>query len=144
MVKHIIFIVTLCIISINYAQERTDSIKCNINVLLKFDNNLDSLDTNSAREFFLTFDKACKNNAEYSEWSNELLFKFLDRYPRKFINVLLLKEKYDLISIFKNLESPINDGFDLDKIYKGVEAIDLHNSVKKEILKRIKIALNNH
>jgi hypothetical protein len=68
----------------------------------------------------------------------------LDKYPRKFIDVLSLKEKYDFKNIFENLKSPVNDGFNLAKIKKNVEAIKLKNPIKREIIRRINIALNKN
>ncbi len=137
------FIVGLVIVSfnINFAQIKIDTLKCNINILKSFNESLDSLQINIAKEFFLTFNDTCSNNAEYSEWSNELLFDYLAKYPKNFIEVLSLDEKYQLNIIYKNLESPINDNYDLEKIYKKIEIINTQSPIKKEILKRIKIAL---
>ncbi len=73
-----------------------------------------------------------------------MLLNFLDKYPRKFIDVLSLKEKYDFKNIFENLKSPVNDGFNLAKIKKNVEAIKLKNPIKREIIRRINIALNKN
>ena len=136
-------IVGLVIVSfnINFAQIKIDTLKCNINILKSFNESLDSLQINIAKEFFLTFNDTCSNNIEYSEWSNELLFDYLSKYPKNFIEVLSLDEKYKLNVIYKNLESPINDNYDLEKIYKKIEMINTQSPIKKEILKRIKIAL---
>ena len=136
-------IVGLVIVSfnINFAQIKIDTLKCNINILKSFNESLDSLQINIAKEFFLTFNDTCSNNIEYSEWSNELLFDYLSKYPKNFIEVLSLDEKYKLNVIYKNLESPINDNYDLENIYKKIEIINTQSPIKKEILKRIKIAL---
>ena len=137
------FIVGLVIVSfnINFAQIKIDTLKCNIKILKSFNESLDSLQINIAKEFFLTFNDTCSNNTEYSEWSNELLFDYLAKYPKNFIEVLSLDEKYQLNIIYKNLESPINDNYDLENIYKKIEIINTQSPIKKEILKRIKIAL---
>ena len=136
-------IVGLVIVSfnINFAQIKIDTLKCNIKILKSFNESLDSLQINIAKEFFLTFNDTCSNNTEYSEWSNELLFDYLAKYPKNFIEVLSLDEKYQLNIIYKNLESPINDNYDLENIYKKIEMINTQSPIKKEILKRIKIAL---
>ena len=132
----------LLVIGINYAQTNVASIKCNLKALNKLYTNLDSLDINTAREFFLTFSDRCNSKVEYLEWSNELLFQFLQKNPEKFIEALSYGKNYELDNIYKNLESPIHDGIDLNKIFNKVEAIELHSSIKQEILKRIKSALS--
>ncbi|NWG28328.1 MAG: hypothetical protein HXY48_07315 [Ignavibacteriaceae bacterium] len=143
MLRKILLLIIFSFISNIYGQTDLDSIKCNLNVLLKFNNSLDSIDTDLAIGFFQTFDESCENKVEYSEWSNELLFKFLENDPTKFILVLSIKAGYDLDFLFKNLESPIHDSFNLEKMYSEVENIDMDNYIKEEVLKRINIAKSN-
>ncbi len=52
MFKRIILILTVCLINITHSQVKTDTLKCNGNVLLKFAKSIDSLDTKIAKELF--------------------------------------------------------------------------------------------
>ena len=87
-----------------------DSIQCSSEVLLATQQNIDDLDIIAIHNFLRTFDKECRNNAEYSEWSNELLFELLDKNIEALVNEL---SKPDLNSamIIDELESPITDKY---------------------------------
>lgn len=81
---------------------QVDTLKCNTEILLKVYQNKDSLDEETLHQFFLTFGEECINNAEYSEWSNELLFDILQLYPAQIIIFLKTMKKFKVSSFLKN------------------------------------------
>src|SRR5687768_7465593 len=67
--------------------------RCDIAVLGQIDRNIENLKEKEIKDFLLTFDTSCNNNVEYSEFSNELLFKILDKHTLTILTVLESKEK---------------------------------------------------
>jgi len=55
-----------------------DCDKCDTDKLIELSENLDNLNYETVKNFICTFDLTCKNNIEFSEWSNELLFKLIE------------------------------------------------------------------
>lgn len=94
---------------------------CNINAVVKFENNFNNLNEELITEFLCTFDSLCKMNVEYSEYSNEMLFRFLDKYPDQYLvnmmNRHLLKTQ---AYIFQVLSEPINDEFNIDTLINRI------------------------
>jgi hypothetical protein len=92
-------------------------------------------------DFLLTFDKECRNNVEYSEVSNELLFTILDKQTEL---ILLTLKKYEKsISsdlIIEELTTPINDSFDLKQLIKKVAKTSADNDLKRKVIDNLKIA----
>lgn len=138
-----LFIGFILLTGLIWGQNIPDTLHCNGNILSEFSNGLDSLSYQTARKFLLTFDERCENNVEYSEWSNELLFKFVESNPLMLIEILTKEEGIKANYIIKVLEQPLDDGIDLKTIYNKVEKVDLNSEVKVNILKSIKIAIDN-
>jgi len=139
-----IIISFIIISSVIYGQSSIDTLHCNHEILMEFHNNVDSLDIQIAEKFLLTFDEKCFNNVEYSEWSNALLYKFLDVNPQMLIELLSAEGSYNIGYICKNLEEPIHDGFDLKSIFEKVEKVNIESVIKEKVLKSIRIAINNY
>jgi hypothetical protein len=91
--------------------------------------------------FLLTFDDECRNNVEYSEWSNELLFELLDKQTELIVKTIAHQTKrIELDEILKNLEDPVNDSFNVKSIITKVDKVNFNPEVKNEIINRLKIA----
>ncbi len=115
----------------------TTKIHCNINILKNISEKLDNLTEKDLNLFLMTFDKKCKNNIEYEEFSNELLFQILDKYPFQTIKILNRNNKISLPVILNELKEPVNDGIDLNKIIK-----QLKNNPNRLSLKILRILKN--
>jgi hypothetical protein len=144
MIKKIIFISIFIFTGFSFGQTNPDSLKCNRNILLEFDNHLDSLNNKLAKDFLHTFDKSCSNNVEFSEWSNELLFQFIEHYPDIFIKLLSSKEIFDTTYIYKNLETPVNDGINLEKIRANIKSVKSNSPIKAKLLECINNAISKN
>ena len=129
--------------------ERVDSVDCqpcDINSLADFEKKIDTCSKRDAVAFFCLFDRDCANSVEFSEFSNELLFVFLQKKPQLFVEALNdLSSQDKLYVILEELESPIHDGFDIDAIINSLEQVVVApplNDLKGKIVKALKIALS--
>ena len=115
------------LISINLiAQNQCE--KCDINKLVVVDNHLDSLTYQIVKEFLCTFDDTCKTNSEYSEWSNEILYKVIEKAPEIFFQVIT-KEQIDNKILLEEIENPILD-YDYLKIYNKIKVTKAPKDLK--------------
>jgi len=62
-------------------KEEVGSIKCSSDALLEVSENLSNLNKSHIDLLLRTFSVECQNNAEYSQWSNELLFEVINTNP---------------------------------------------------------------
>jgi hypothetical protein len=112
--------------------------KCDINVLIPISKNLGHATKQQIRDFLLTLGETCKNNAEFSQWSNELLFDLLDKQTEITLRVIEQNEKnIELEVIFNDLENPLLDRVNIKDLRQRVEKIKLSTSLKQKILKAL-------
>jgi hypothetical protein len=119
-----------------------DAQKCNSTILTHISVNLDKpLKEDDILQFLLTFGSACKNNVEYSEWSNELLFEVLKKHTKATIHALNSgKGKIDKNYILKELRAPLHDQFDIGEIIKKVERVSDAPDIQREVIDALRIA----
>lgn len=113
--------------------------KCNVEYLVSLEERLNDLAYEDISVFMKRFKEECNDNIEYSQYSNELLFRILHRYPAFVIEAL---EEIDLGTkeiIFSKLSESVLD-HDYDDIIKAVNRADGNESIKKQIISSI---LNN-
>lgn len=115
--------------------------KCDMASLLDVSKHVGRVTHEEMVNFLLTFDDDCRNNVEYSEWSNELLFELLDKQTELIVKTITHQTKrIELDEILKNLEDPINDSFNVKSIIAKVEKVNFNPEVKNEIINRLRIA----
>lgn len=101
---------------------------CNIEAVVNFEQKMDHLSQEDIRAFLCSFDKSCENNVEYSEYSNEMLFRFLQKDPE-----LLLKALNDtspdskLSTILQIFSEPVSDEFETDDLVKALELVEVQS-----------------
>ena len=132
--KKIIFTV-LIVLGFTNLYAGNDCKKCDIEKVKIVNEHLDSLTFQIIYDFLCTFDSSCRTNAEFSEWSNETIFKLLDKSPKLFFQVIV-KRQIDNKLILREVENPLLD-FDLQKIYNKVKTINVLSEIKKEYLDAI-------
>ena len=97
-----------------------DCKKCDIEKLLDLSENLENLNYETVKNFICTFDSSCINNIEFSEWSNELLYKLVEK-DINLLNDVLHDLGFNYVKLIcKELETPILD-VDLKRIYDLIE-----------------------
>tara|TARA_Y100001949_G_C15937240_1_gene308486 strand:- start:160 stop:1122 length:963 start_codon:yes stop_codon:yes gene_type:complete len=115
-----------------------DSTKCNFESLHSLNQNLDSLSSDIVLDFLSTFSVICEANVEFGEWSNELLFKVLNKSPELTLRVLSENlNELDTTSIYRELESPLHDLIPVDSIRSKIETLKINEHVKTSVLQRL-------
>ena len=109
--------------------------KCDLEKVKIASEHLDSLTFQIVKDFLCTFDSSCKQNVEYSEWSNEILFRVIEKSPSLFLKAA------ETSSINKNeiiaqVKSPILD-FDIQKIYDKLKLVSAPKNLKTEYLQAL-------
>jgi len=123
----------------SFSQETKVKIQCNLNIVNKTNSNIDSLDFEKVELFLKTFDSTCQNNTEFSEYSNEVLFKLLATRTILFVNVLSTSKNIDLPIIFSEIENPVTE-YDLQPIYVKFKEITGSDSTINKLQKCIRFA----
>jgi hypothetical protein len=113
--------------------------KCDIDKLKTVEENMKNLNYQIIEDFLCTFDVSCKTNIEYSEWSNELIFKVLENYSALLIKVLEQSQKIDRILILKEIENPLLE-YNFKQTYYSVSKFNSDSKMKDTILKALECA----
>ncbi len=116
---------------------------CNLQTLLYIDQNLDSLTIDGVIKFLGTFSASCQNNAEFSEWSNKLLFEVIHTDVDLYMKSWHERGIKDLEVVLNEIENPILDyNFQLiyDVIRKSNASKDLIHYHLEAVVKSAKKA----
>jgi hypothetical protein len=122
----------------------TFTYKCNLDIVINVQKNLDSLTVKEIINFLKVFSIKCRNNVEFSEFSNELLFEVMERQPDKFIKAICETQadiNYQII--YDEIKSPLHDLIPLDKIKQSVESSPKRCERIDSVLKSLDIATKN-
>lgn len=103
--------------------------KCDGEILSTIQSNLGKLKKNHINVFFCTLDISCSNNAEFSEFSTELLIHVLNEMPEFTVVAISKLNSNKKAYILSKLSSP-PESCDINKL------IDKLSSVKKKKLTR--------
>ena len=115
--------------------------KCDGAILLSTSEKIGTLTKKEITDFLLTFGEECQNNAEYSEWSNELLFFLLDKQTELTLKTIKKEEKkIEINQILKELSEPIRDTPNLKELITKIEKTKIKGQLTDEIIKRLKTA----
>jgi hypothetical protein len=115
--------------------------KCDNSILLSTSQKIGKLDQKEITNFLLTFGQECRNNVEYSEWSNELLFSLLDKQTDLAVKTMEKEEKrFEMEEIFDDLSSPIHDLINVKNIISKIEKVKIKRGLKDKIIERLKTA----
>ena len=98
------------------------------------------LSANEIGMFFKALNPSCLKSVEFSEWSNELLFSVLGKQPREFIETLEKQDEVRAKAILSELESPVNDGIDINTIYVSAKSAKTTSKLKQKIIDALKVA----
>lgn len=116
--------------------------KCNVRLIEKINSNIQNLTENDIHLFLCSLSKACTANVEFSEFSNEVLFKVIEVNTEDFINALGGNNDIEREFIYNELSYPILD-YDLEQIMRNVNEINQHDDVKFKVLEALKNASSN-
>ena len=118
---------------------------CSTQILRQTYEKMDSLNSEDICNFLLTFDPMCNSNAEFSEWSNELLFEVANKYPERLLEQLDKDSGISIEYILNEFSTPIHDGIYLAKILDKINETPVHenNTSKSRVSNAIMKAIEN-
>ncbi|MEQ8241710.1 MAG: hypothetical protein RIA69_21025 [Cyclobacteriaceae bacterium] len=93
---------------INISLDSLEPTPCNIDVILYAHLNIDSMSTKALDIFLNVFSEECNNNAEFSEFGQEMIFKVFSKYPKELAE-LIAKNNYNMEALIGELEAPLLD-----------------------------------
>ena len=132
------YLLTILFFIVSFSAFSQDCKKCEVEPLQVLSNNIDSLTFEVVEDFICTLDSTCSNNIEYSEWSNELIFKIII----KDINLLqkvLYQLGYNYVELVaKEIESPVAE---VD--YKQIFSIIKNSKGAKDMKAEHKMSIIN-
>lgn len=97
--------------------------KCDIERVVNLSKKLDNPDTDDVLNFLLTISKDCRNNVEYMQFSNEVLFGILSKQPETIIQLVESNDKIEKEEFILYLSNPINDGIDVLEVIESLKSI---------------------
>jgi hypothetical protein len=119
-------------------------LKCNEDIVLRVHEHLDSLSIKEIIQFLKVFSIECRNNVEFSEFSNEVLFEVMDRQPMSFIKAICeTQSDIEYQAIYDEIKSPLHDLIPLDSIKKSVESAPQRCERIDSVIKSLDIATRN-
>lgn len=138
--KQFLIILILIVSKDGYAQH---DCACNLKNLITVNQHLDELTDHDINLLLCTFDMKCRDNPEFTAFSNEVLFEAIQRQPELLIQELAEnKDELDLQIILSELESPIHDGFDLEQILEKVSAVNEDEKIKEQVVYSLTVAID--
>lgn len=131
----------LFLVNVNSQNDEKTSLKCNIEIVVEINENIENISENLMLRFLKTFGEECKNNVEFSEFSNETLFKVIQNEPGLFCKVIEKNNnQIDFGLIVSELKNPINDLIDLELTIKKIADTKTSHSLKSQLILAINSA----
>ena len=114
--------------------------KCDTAILVQTSEKIGKLSQEEIIAFLSTFGEDCKNNIEFSEWSNELLFTIMNTQTNLTLTTIeKFENKIELDVILEDLNSPLSD-IEIKKLISQVNEVNIKPLLKKQILINLNIA----
>jgi hypothetical protein len=115
--------------------------KCDGTVLSTIADKIGKAKQKEIADFLLTFGQECRNNVEFSEYSNELLFSLLDKQTGLTVKTIEKEEKrLEMEAILEDLSEPIHDMNNIKSIITRIEKVKIKKELKDKIIERLKTA----
>jgi hypothetical protein len=115
--------------------------KCDMDILLATSRKMGTLEQEEIKKFLLTLGTSCRQNVEFSEWSNEILFSLFDKQTGLTMRTIeAMEESIEVQEILNELTSPVSDAIAVRRIITKVERVKISSGLKKEILESLNAA----
>jgi hypothetical protein len=116
-----------------------DPDKCRGEALLAIREKMDRLNESLILDFLSTFSVVCEPNVEFNQWSNELLFRVMEKQPDIFAKTLYKNlATVDTTAIFDVIGAPLLDP-DLRGISEKISRVDVDQKLKNKIIRRLAV-----
>ena len=114
--------------------------RCDINTILRTKRRIQSLTDDDVYSFLFTFSEDCKNNVEFGEFSNEILFQVLLKYADIISNHLKRDSIYQDI-ILSELANPVMEMQSVDEIIERINSLEVSEQSKQNVITSLKATL---
>lgn len=130
----------ILLLSLSHSKE----LKCSVDAVSKVESSKDSISNRIIDEFLISFNASCTNNVEYTQYSNEVLFNLVAKFPTQFTEVIIKnKSKYEIGTILENFANPIHDGVAFKKIYNNLKEIKTPDKLILRIMAAVLVGARN-
>ena len=121
-----------------YGQETK---KCDIPLVRTSYERAGQLTAQGVNAFLMTFGPECRQNVEYTEFSNEVLFLVMDKQMDLTLEILEGdQQQLDLEEILYNLSTPLTDAVSMNSLLQRVEKAGISRSLKERIVAALREA----
>jgi hypothetical protein len=124
----------------SYEINKRECEKCDEQKVLAVSQNMDGLNYQLIYDFLCTFDESCSRNVEYSEFSNEVLYKVLAKHPKAIVELISDGSKLNSEYIYKQISSPLLD-YDYVSIINSIKGTEGNEDIKIRIINSVKKAI---
>ena len=126
---------------ISYEVDKRECEKCDGQKVLAVSRSMDDLNYQLIYDLLCTFDESCSKNVEYSEFSNEVLYKVLSKHPKAIVELISDSPELDSEYIYKQISFPLLD-YDYSAIINSLEEIEGDEKVKILIINSLQKAID--
>jgi hypothetical protein len=120
-----------------------DTCKCNYNCWPDLKDSINELSIIQIYRFLKTISVDCENNAEFSECSNDRLFKIMELNPDNFLIAIdTYSTDLEIGEILRQIKRPVNDGINLMGIYTKIQKSKVESGLRDQILKLLKYSID--
>lgn len=138
-------VLLLCISFANAAGLKPgDCKKCDSEILQITEQHINNLSYTEITNFLCSLNESCVNNVEFSEASNELLFRVFFNEPKLSLKSLSDNRDVSLNFILKQLSEPVNDGIDLKGLHSKMSRVKGYGRLKEKIMHSLQEAINKN
>lgn len=130
MKNSLIFLILLSIQSL-FSKDACE--KCNIEKVRIVHENINQLNVEMINDFLCTFDLKCKNNIEFTEFSNETFFLVLEKSPNMVLNQII-SLNLDSTLFLNVLQNPVHDLIDIQKVQDAIKSVKNKSKLKEDFL----------
>jgi len=117
---------------------------CDIQIVVYVHKNIKTVTSLDIQKLLASLNKKCKDNAEFSEFSNEVLFELMVERTEDVLKIIdNTKHKLDREYLYNNLADPVKD-FDLQGIMNKVKVVNCSDAIKKRVIDSLKIAASKN
>lgn len=139
--KSIVLFSIVSLLSITHLFAQTTK-KCDSDILVRTSEKMGFLNKEEVKSFLMTFGAECKNNVEFSQWSNELLFLLIDAQTEMTLKILEKEnKKIEMNVIFEDISSPIHDIRNIPKIIEKAERVRIDRKLKGLVIGKLQEGL---
>jgi hypothetical protein len=114
----------------NKVTETTSDVLCDIETVLYVSQNLENLTKNDIIKFLNVFGHACKNNVEFLQFSNETLFKLIQKDVNLYMSAWKERGISEIELVMNEIKYPLLD-YNYQRIYDSIKV----SNAPKDLIK---------